>query len=195
MAPKKRVKCWRGVEPGQVRQIVREWLSKHKWSNAEMAFVDMMDLDFKMAARLAPMIKFADLIEKLISVVKNGKVAHVCCKKALFELISLEPKLLRTSRKKNFVLGVSSGIRAIMTWYREYGKGGSTKEKLTKAATPTQRALLEQVIGNMILDPPGDGDDEDEEEEEEEEDDRDEQAGGHQEQDENLEVDHNPYAL
>ena len=176
--PKSRVKMYPGVDSGQIVPIVRQWLSKHKLSNAELAFADILDLNFNMAARLAPMVKFADLFVDLVSVIRNAKVGHACFKKALNDLLMVEPTLLRSQKKKNFVIGMSCGIRVVMTWFREYAKGGDTKRKLTKVASSTQRALLEQVAGKIIIDP---ADDEPEKEDGEDE------AGIEQK---SLEVDH-----
>ena len=139
---KERVKIWPGVEPWHVCKVLRDWLNQNKYDMS--AFENMTQRDFRDTVKLHFLTEYATLALALVMHARNGVLGHVCCTRAFDDLLLLEPKLVAKSRCKFSSLELSRGLRAVMTWFREYAKKAVFRKRILKGATSVQKERKQQ---------------------------------------------------
>ena len=138
------MKIYPDVTASQLAQAIRHFLSQHKIHDLAQGLQDLLSLETSWAPRLSIMIKYADMVVEVVKHAKNGVLSHCTLKRALEDVCVLVPGV---RQPKTIVLELSAGIRILMAWFREFGKGwfgiekkkGSVFEKLSKVASPAQK--------------------------------------------------------
>ena len=79
-------------------------------------------------------------------------MGHVCTKKALEDLIKLDPSLVAGVGKLTDLKDqLSRGLRTLLCWYGEFYKGGDVRRAVLNKATPGQANKLHEVCQFLDL--------------------------------------------
>ena len=110
-----------------------------------------MQANFKMAARPSSMAKHGGMAAACLKMALNGVLSPLQTTKGIMELLVVEPSLTLGMRDtEKFALQFSRGLRALLTWFRDYATGLSRKAILRQLPS-SQEAFLDHVVQNMVL--------------------------------------------
>ena len=152
---KDREKVWPGVTPTQICGVLRGWVLKQKSPDVVNLIADLIGKDFKIAPRKDVMLRYSELCAGVIVYAKNGVLSGPVVETAILDLQKVEPKLCGDKRlTKRYLMDASKGLRAVLSWYREYKKGGKIRRILSKDSSDGQRKILEDVSNQLILKQP-----------------------------------------
>ena len=149
-----RLPVWKGVTATQVCEVLKTWLVEQRCSSLTNAFQDLAGLHFNLAPRLKVMMRFSGLAKSLIRYARNGVLSGNCFIDAMWELRRLEPRFenFGSAKKRDiFILEVSKGIRTLLSWWREFYKGGASRETLWRQASDLERKVLEDVSSGLVI--------------------------------------------
>ena len=94
-------------------------------------------------------MKHASLASMLIGVAKNGVLGLACTKKALADLVFLEPHLIAQVKKPLvLLLDVNRAVRTLLTAFREFKKA---PKALVKHANASEKHILEATVEHLVL--------------------------------------------
>ena len=145
-----RVKIFPGVTSAQLCQVLRTNLQMHKIDDIGKGWGDLCHLHPKLAPRVGLMAKYADMALGFVRVAKNGVVGHASLKVALEDLYKLSGQGGTIKQQIATILELSQGIRTLLGWFREVGKGKAT-EKILKGASPAQRQAIQVVVDHLVM--------------------------------------------
>ena len=147
-----RLTVYPGVTAGHLCGALRSWLLKQKVGNIAICCADLIGLHFKLAPKRNTMVRYSGLCAEVIAYAKNGVISGPTLMAAVIDLQRLEPKLGGERKlSQSFLLKLSLGMRTVLSWYREYYKGGKVKLILVKGASDGQRRILEDVSSMLEI--------------------------------------------
>ena len=153
---RERLKIYPGVTHVHLGQAIRNFVERQRISDLAQGMQELLHITTKMAPRLSIMIKYSGMIIEVLKHAKNGVVGHCALKRGLEDMCMLVPGV---KQPKTIVLELSAGIRYLLAWFREYGKGwygyqkkaGDVYDKLSKVESPAQRKIMETVMAYLDL--------------------------------------------
>ena len=98
------------------------------------------------------MIKFAPLATRFISFASNGVLGHIDLTRGIEEITLVHPGLIANIKKPaDFILELSRALRTLLSWFRDFKKGGQKRAAILRNALSGDEAVLEAVVEKLVL--------------------------------------------
>ena len=108
---------------------------------------------FKFAPMTHLVAPFLGLLHDIVLVAKNGAISHPTFVKGLEHLLSLNGNWLGGQSRALLLPGISLGVKVLLTWTRDiHSKDLTRRGKILKGLSPSQRAIMEAMLGLLVLD-------------------------------------------
>ena len=139
--------------------LPKTWLIQHKaietctFLGLSSCFLeDLLPNYNKLSPRRSIMVKYSQLATMLLAHARNGVLSHVTTKKAIEDLIALNPALTTNVNKVlDIILELSRSLRTLLGWFRDYVKYASTRKVINKHLKSREVAILQNVAKTLVL--------------------------------------------